>query len=236
MEIDGGMVFLGALALGLATAVAPCPLATNLAALSYISRKVADRRWVLMTGILYTLGRALTYFVLATLLTAGLISLPQLSHALSSYGHLFLGPILTVIGMLLLELIAIPLPQAEARQAQLLADRLGIAGAFALGVLFALAFCPTSAAYFATLISLLAGHSRSSLGAAFLYGLATALPVFAVALVAVYAAKWLGRTFQILALFDRIVRTLTGTVFLFVGVYFILLYNFKLPINIWDLF
>jgi len=235
MEIEGAMVYLSAITLGIATAIAPCPLVTNLAAISYIGRKVADARWVLISGILYALGRAVAYFALTAVITGGLISLPGLSMALSVYGHLLVGPVLVLVGMLLLELVSMPLPQPQGWQAQALADRLGMLGGFGLGVLFALAFCPTSAAYFATLISVLAGHSGGVLGAAFLYGLATALPVLVVALIAVYAAHWLGRTFQVLAVMDRIVRQITGTVLLLLGIYLILLYNFRLPVNIWEL-
>lgn len=222
--------------LGLATAVAPCPLATNIAALSYIGRKVTDRRWVLLSGCLYTLGRSLTYFALAAILVAGLTNLPGLATTLQHYGHLFLGPILILVGMLLLELIKVSLPQANAQQAQGLADGWGLIGAFLLGILFALAFCPTSAAYFGAVVTILSGKSAGALWLALLYGIATGLPVFLFAVFIALGVQWMGKAFQALTVIDRVVRTATGVVFIVIGIYFILLYNFDVPINIFQLF
>lgn len=222
--------------LGLATAVAPCPLATNIAALSYIGRKVTDRRWVLLSGSLYTIGRSLTYFALAAILVAGLTNLPGLATTLQHYGHLFLGPILILVGMLLLELIKVSLPQANAQQAQGLADRWGLIGAFLLGILFALAFCPTSAAYFGAVVTILSGKSAGALWLALLYGIATGLPVFLFAVFIALGVQWMGKAFQALTVIDRVVRTATGVVFIVIGIYFILLYNFDVPINIFQLF
>ncbi|MBC7351911.1 MAG: sulfite exporter TauE/SafE family protein [Thermogutta sp.] len=235
MAVESSVPLVGVTLLGLATAVAPCPLATNIAAVTYIARKLTDRRWVVTSGILYTLGRSVTYAVLAGILSAGLTSLPGLSTSLQKYGHLFLGPLLIVFGMLLLSLISIPLPQAQAGHAQKIADRFGVLGAFLLGVLFALAFCPTSAAYFGTVVTLLATRSVGSLGLAFLYGVATGVPVLVFALLVVFAASWVGRAFAAVTVIDRVVRTVTGIVFLLIGIYFVLLYNFDLPVNIFDI-
>jgi cytochrome c biogenesis protein CcdA len=235
MAIDSSATVVGVTLLGLATAVAPCPLATNIAAVTYIARKLTDRRWVVTSGVLYTLGRSVTYAALAAILSTGLTNLPGLSTGLQKYGHLFLGPILILIGMLLLNLITIPLPQAQAGHAQKIADRFGIFGAFLLGVLFALAFCPTSAAYFGTVVTLLTSHSVGSLGLALLYGVATGVPVLVFALLVVFAASWVGRAFAAINVVDQVVRTLTGIVFILIGIYFILLYNFDLPVNIFDI-
>lgn len=222
--------------LGLATAVAPCPLATNIAALSYIARKVVDRRWVLLSGILYTAGRSLTYFALAAVLVAGLTNLPGLATTLQHYGHLFLGPILILVGMLLLELISLPLPTTQSQQAQSLADRWGLIGAFLLGILFALAFCPTSAAYFGAVVTILSGKSAGALWLALVYGIATGLPVFLFALFIALGVEWMGKAFQTLTVIDRVVRTATGVVFIVIGIYFVLIYDFDVPINVFELF
>lgn len=222
--------------LGLATAVAPCPLATNIAALTYIGRKLTDRRWVLVSGTLYTLGRALTYFVLAAVIVGGLTNLPGLATTLQRYGHICLGPILILVGMLLLQLITVPLPAANAQQAQSLADRWGLLGAFLLGILFTLAFCPTSAAYFAAVLTVLTAHPVGSLWLAFLYGICTALPVFVFALLIALGVQWMGKAFQVLTVIDRVVRIGAGVIFIVIGLYFVLLYDFDLPIDIFQLF
>lgn len=221
--------------LGLATAVAPCPLATNIAALSYIARKVADRRWTILSGVLYTAGRSLSYFVLAAVLSAGLTNLPGLATGLQKYGHLFLGPVLTLIGMLLLGLIQVPLPSAKSERAQAVADHWGLVGAFVLGVLFAMAFCPASAAYFGAVVTVIM-RSSQAVWLAWLYGVATGLPVFVFAVLIALSAQGLGKAFQILTVVDRVVRIAAGVIFLIIGIYFILLYVFELPINVFLLF
>jgi cytochrome c-type biogenesis protein len=65
--------------LGLLTSISPCPLASNIAAISYIGRRVGSPRQVMLSGVLYTLGRSLAYVVLGALLVASVLSVPQLS-------------------------------------------------------------------------------------------------------------------------------------------------------------
>jgi len=68
-------IFLGllsALWLGIMTSISPCPLATNIAAASFIGRKIGKKRDVLLSGFLYTLGRILTYIVIGVLVVAGM--------------------------------------------------------------------------------------------------------------------------------------------------------------------
>src|SRR5512135_3453937 len=91
--------------LGLLTSISPCPLATNIAAISYIGRRVGSPRQVVLSGVLYTFGRALAYALLGALLVASVLSVPQLSMFLQKYMNKLIGPLLVVVGMLLLELI-----------------------------------------------------------------------------------------------------------------------------------
>lgn len=46
-----------AIILGLMTAMSPCPLATNISAIGFISRDIDNRRRVFNNGMIYTLGR-----------------------------------------------------------------------------------------------------------------------------------------------------------------------------------
>ena len=94
-----------ALWLGILTSISPCPLATNIAAISYIGRRVGSSRQVFLTGLLYTLGRTLAYLGLAAVLVASVLSVPQVSLFLQKYMHLILGPILIIVGMFLLGLV-----------------------------------------------------------------------------------------------------------------------------------
>jgi sulfite exporter TauE/SafE len=98
---------LSSLWLGILTSISPCPLATNIAAISFIDRRIGRTRVVFLTGLVYTLGRMLTYAALGILLVAGTLSIPQVSHILQKYINKILGPILILVGMILLELIQI---------------------------------------------------------------------------------------------------------------------------------
>lgn len=227
---------LGAFGLGLATALAPCPMATNVAAISYIGRKVESSRAVLLSGVLYTLGRTFCYALLAAILTAGLASLPGLSLFLRQYGDLFLGPLMILVGMVLVGLIRVKLPEtASGSRAQQLADKLGIYAAFPLGIVFALAFCPTSAAYFGGVIALVSKSGGSALLLSALYGVGTGLPVLFFAFLIAYSAQKLGQAFNILSKVELGIRYGGGALFIAIGVYFVLLFNFGLPISFWQL-
>ena len=210
-----------ALWLGVLTSISPCPLATNIAAISYISRRADQTRLALLSGVLYTVGRTLTYVVLGVLLTASLLSVPEVSHWLQRSMNRLLGPLLIVVGMFLLELLKLPSGRgsrwAEALRAR--AEGMGVWGAGLLGILFALTFCPLSAAlFFGSLIPLSLSTGSVVLLPA-LYGIGTAVPVFAFALVISLGATGLGRAFSRVSAFDKWARLITGVVFILVGLY-----------------
>ena len=88
-----------ALLLGLLTAISPCPLATNIAAVSYIGKDVADRRRVFAKGLMYTLGRTVSYTVLGVVLILILhrgLSVFHLQKFFSGTGEKVIGPLLIV--------------------------------------------------------------------------------------------------------------------------------------------
>ena len=145
-----------ALWLGVLTSISPCPLATNIAAISYIGRRVGSARSIFLTGLLYTLGRTLAYLGLAIVLVASVLSVPQIAMFLQKYMHLVLGPILIVVGMFLMGLIELSLGgKGMSESLQKRVDAMGAWGALLLGIIFALTFCPTSAAlFFGSLIPL----------------------------------------------------------------------------------
>ena len=153
-----------ALYLGVLTSISPCPLATNIAAISYVGRKVGDSRWVMAAGLLYTLGRCLLYLGLAVLLVTTAMSVPAVSLFLQKYVHVVLGPIFLLLGLFLVGLITFSgggASMSEGMQKRI--DAMGIWGAFLLGVLFAVAFCPTSAAWFFGLMALLLGSEAGAI-------------------------------------------------------------------------
>ncbi|MHC4346010.1 MAG: aromatic aminobenezylarsenical efflux permease ArsG family transporter [Planctomycetota bacterium] len=223
-------LLLGALSavwLGILTSVSPCPLATNIAAISFISRRFSRTRIVFLTGLLYTLGRIFAYVVVAVLIVSSLLSVPQLSYFLQKYANKLLGPVLIVVGMILLELIRFNLPGfGVSGKMQKRVEACGIWGAALLGILFALSFCPISAALFFGSLIPLALKYRSGVTLPALYGLGTGLPVFLFALILAFASKSTASAFNKLKQFELWVRRATGAIFVVIGIYYCLAYIF----------
>ncbi len=211
--------------LGVLTAISPCPLATNIAAISYVGKRVDRPLLVLLSGLLYTVGRTLSYFLVAVLILRSLSAVPAVSMFLQGNMNRLLGPVLLVVGLLLLD--AIPWPWTgggwgASNKLRDRADRLGLWGAALLGFVFALAFCPVSAAlFFGSLLPLAVRHESTLLMPA-LYGVGTALPVVAFAVILAFAANRLSRAFNALSVIERWMRRLTAAVFIGVGGYYIL--------------
>ncbi|MHC4957740.1 MAG: aromatic aminobenezylarsenical efflux permease ArsG family transporter [Planctomycetota bacterium] len=228
MSIELMLAAGSALWVGLLTAISPCPLATNVAAISFIGRGVARPSAVVVTGVLYALGRSLVYVVLAVLLVSSLLSAPAVAHALERWVNRLIGPLLVVVGMFLLGLI-----RWTGRGSSLgarVGERVkgwGALGGLALGVLFALSFCPVSAAlYFGTLIPL-AVKSDSRVLLPLVYGAGTALPVLAFAVVIALGTNALGRAYERVAHVERWARRITGGVFVLAGTYLTLVYVYR---------
>ncbi len=214
-----------ALWLGILTSISPCPLATNIAAISFIGRRVSSPRQVLLSGLLYTAGRTLAYVAIAALIVGGLLYKAQVAAALSRYMNRFLGPILILVGIVLLGLVQLSFRGfAPGEGTQRRVEAMGVWGAGLLGVLFAVAFCPVSAALFFGSLLGLALQSQSSVLLPTLFGLGTALPVVAVALVLAFSAQSVGKVFQRLTQFERWARWATGALFVLIGGYFCLAY------------
>lgn len=238
-----------ALYLGVLTSISPCPLATNIAAISYVGRRVGSSRAVLGAGVLYTLGRCLLYLSLAVLLASTALSVPAVSLFLQTYMQLVLGPVFLLLGMLLVGLITTSLGGAVMTEGlQKRIDAMGLWGALLLGILFAVSFCPTSAVWFFGLLALLMGAESRAVTAGLakigialpdaslpggtlvlpvVYGIGTAIPVLLVAFVLAYSARSVGKTFNALAKIEWWARQVTGWIFVGLGVYFSLKYVFE---------
>jgi cytochrome c biogenesis protein CcdA len=220
-----------AFSLGILTSISPCPLATNIAAVSYIGRRLGSPRQVLLSGILYTLGRTAAYLALGVLIAASILSMPAVSHALDKYMNRALGPILVVAGMFLLGLLGFSAPgPAMSAGVQKRVESGGLWGAALLGMLFALSFCPVSAAlFFGSLVPLAVAH-RSVFAIPAIYGVATGLPALVFAVLLATGAKRAGAAFNRLAAIERWARRVTGAVFVVVGILYSLTYIFGLPV------
>jgi len=224
-------VFLGAASafwLGILTSISPCPLATNIAAVSFIGKQFTSAPRVALSGLFYVLGRMLAYLGLGSALVAGLLSAPQLSVFLQRYMNRILGPILILVGMVLLELLRFSLPGgAVGQRMQERAGKGGMWGAGFLGIVFALSFCPVSAAlFFGSLIPLSVKHG-SAVVYPLLFGVGTGLPVIVFAMMIALGAKSIGTLFLKLTRVELWARRITGAIFVAVGIYHVLVYIFE---------
>jgi cytochrome c-type biogenesis protein len=230
--MDGIFLAIGsALWLGILTSISPCPLATNIAAITYIGKKVSSPRLVVLSGLLYTIGRMLAYLALGILLVASVLSIPDLSLFLQKYMNKFLGLILIVVGVFLLELISLNMTGGGlSDKMQNRVEKMGIWGAGLLGVIFALSFCPVSAAlFFGSLIPLSVTHN-SSLLLPSIYGIGTALPVIVFAFLIGFSTRLVSKLFNQISKVEFWARRITGVIFILVGIYYILIYIFKIPL------
>ncbi len=216
---------LAALWLGVLTSVSPCPLATNVAAVGFIARHIESVPRVLLSGFLYTLGRLSAYVALGAALTLGLTSRLALSEFLQNRMNEFLGPLLILGGMLVLGLIDIPFPALKAKVKE---DKITPLGSWVLGVLFALSFCPVSAAFFFASLVPLAVKYREPWFLPAVYGVGTALPVFVFAVAAAIGAGATARMFAAVTSFSKWAKVVTGVLLIGVGVYYCLAYVFEL--------
>jgi len=213
--------------LGILTSISPCPLATNIAAISFVGRRVGSPARVLLTGLLYTAGRTLTYLVIGVLLVSSLLSAPYLSHALQKYMNQALGPILILAGMVLVGLIQVNFSgSGVSAKMQRRVEALGMSGALLLGVVFALSFCPVSAALFFGSLIPVALRCESGVVLPSAYGVATALPVVAFAVLIALGARRLSEAYNILVPFEKWARNVTGVIFILVGIYYCLAHIF----------
>ncbi len=224
------LAFLGtALWLGILTSVSPCPLATNVAAMGFIGRRTDSARGALWTGLLYTAGRALAYSVLGVVLINGVMAVPAVSAWLQENMIRLLGPVLIVTGLVLLEWLALPRGGGGrfSDWVQRRASAMGLGAAFFLGVMFALAFCPVSAALFFGSLLPVCLQAGSGFWLPLVYGIGTALPVLAFGLVLAFAAGRVGQAFDRVTSIEAWARRVTGMVFLGVGAYFTLAYSLR---------
>ncbi len=214
--------------LGVLTSVSPCPLATNIAAASFISRRITQRNTVFLSGILYTLGRSLTYIVLGILIVKTLVDVPVLSDFLQRYVNKILGIVLILVGMVLLDLlrIPVPIPSVSENVAKKLAEK-GTFGSLPLGILFALAFCPVSAALFFGGLIPIAVKAQSGIGLPLIYGIGTGLPVLLFAFLMAAGTGYINNLYYRITRIEFYTKKVTGIIFILVGVYYALAYIFE---------
>lgn len=215
--------------LGILTSISPCPLATNIAAISFISHRITRKNIVFLSGILYTVGRSITYIVLGFLIVETLVNIPVLSNFLQRYINKILGIVLIIVGMVLLDLLKINLPSLSVSEKT--ANKLlngGFLGSLFLGILFALAFCPVSAALFFGGLIPLSIKANSGLTLPLIYGIGTGLPVLLFAVLVSTGIGYINNIYSRVTQMEFYTKRVTGIILILVGIYYILSYIFEI--------
>ncbi len=212
---------LTALWFGILTSISPCPLATNIAAISFIGKKVESAPNVLLSGLFYTLGRMAAYLGIAAIVVTSLLSVPEVARFLQQYLNIILGPLLIVVGIFLLGIIKLNIGSGVtfSQKFQDSVQNKGLLGAALLGFVFALSFCPVSAGlFFGSLIPLSVKY-ESAVFLPLIFGIGTALPVIFFAFLIGFSANYLGKIYNSLSKFEYWARRITGIIFILIGLY-----------------
>ena len=214
--------WLSAMMLGLLTAISPCPLATNITAIGFISKEIENRNRVFLNGLLYTLGRAITYTGIALIIYLGADQF-KLSGFFQHYGEKFIGPLLIIIGLFMLDVLKIKFPGISR-----LTDKMqnktswGYFDAILLGLVFALAFCPYSGVLYFGMLVPMTVSSASGLYLPIVFAIATGIPVIIFAWVLAYTVSGIGNVYLKVKSFERWFRRIIAVLFILVGIYYII--------------
>ena len=221
---------LAAMALGLLTAIAPCPLATNITATAYIAKSITNRNKVVLSGLLYTLGRVISYTLIAAIIYFG-ASKFQVAKIFQGNGEKYLGFVLVFIGLIMLNVIKFNFIKGGSftdKLSEKFKDK-GMLGSFLLGALFALAFCPYSGAlYFGMLIPMTIAADAGML-LPVIFSLGTGLPVILFAFVIAYSVQKIGAYFKAITKVEKVMRIIAGITFIVTGLYYINIYLEIIP-------
>jgi cytochrome c biogenesis protein CcdA len=220
---NSSLPLLSAFLLGLLTAISPCPLATNITAIGFISKDMENRKRVFINGLVYTLGRAISYTLLAVIIYIGADQI-KISYWFQMYGEKVIGPLLIIIGFFMLNIIRIRIPGFSS-----LGNRYREKGTrsyldvLLLGIIFALAFCPYSGVlYFGMLIPMTISSS-SGLYLPVVFAVATGIPVIIFAWLLAYTVSGVGKLYNNLRTFEKWFRYVIAVLFILVGIYYIFL-------------
>jgi len=219
------ITLLSAFLLGLITAISPCPLATNITATAYISKNIQNPKKVFWSGVIYTLGRATSYSVIGLILFFG-ASKFQVAKLFSQYGERLLGPILLIVGLIMLNVIKLNFlgkSNFQEKFSERFKDK-GYLGSYLLGVIFALAFCPYSGALFFGVLVPMTIADASGLYLPLVFAVGTGLPVIFFAYILAFSVGKMSSYFNKVQRFEKIMRYVIGGVFIIVGLYYIIMF------------
>ena len=215
--------------LGLLTAISPCPLATNIAAIGFISKDIENRQRIFLNGMLYTLGRVIAYTLLGIILISILkegASVFGIQKAVGKWGELLLGPLLLIIGLFMLFGSRLNLPKFgfDGKGAGL--AKKGGWGAFLLGVLFAMAFCPSSGVFYFGMLIPMSVTATAGWLLPILFAVATALPVLVVAWILAFSVEKVGEFYGKMQSIQKWLNIIVGALFVIIGIYYCIIMYF----------
>ncbi|MCX6819583.1 MAG: aromatic aminobenezylarsenical efflux permease ArsG family transporter [Candidatus Aenigmarchaeota archaeon] len=225
MEAMGTSDFslIAAFFIGLMVAISPCPLATNITAIAYISKKINNGRTTLITSFVYTLGRMFTYVSMASLIVYIGVNIQASSLFLQSYGEKILGPLLVFVGLVMLDIIKLPTFKGGSKFEKVkekLSEK-GYLGSFLLGIVFALTFCPISGVLFFGMLIPLSLKFSDGLLIPSVFAFATGLPVIIFSLILVYSVSKIGKIMHKMQIIEKYIRHIAAVVFILIGLYYI---------------
>lgn len=222
---NNNIPILSAFVLGLMTAISPCPLATNITATAFISKNISSKKKVFLSGILYSLGRAFSYTTLGIILFFG-ASKFHIARFFSQNGEKYLGPLLIIIGLIMLNVIRLNF-FGKSNFTEKLSEKFqdkGLLGAFLIGAVFALAFCPYSGAlYFGMLIPMTIS-SFDGLYLPVIFAFGTGLPVLLFTYLLAFTASSVGTFYTRITKIEKVMRTIAGIVFILTGIYYMFIF------------
>lgn len=211
------------------TAISPCPLATNISAIGFISRDLKDSKRVFINGLVYTLGRVISYTGLALIIFFG-ASKMNVSMLFQGWGEKLLGPVMILIGLFMLDLIKIKFPGLSG-----LTNKIGESSkgsywsTLLLGMVFALAFCPYSGVLYFVMLIPISVASASGLYLPVLFAIATGLPVLIFAWLLAYAVGNVGKLYNRIKTFELWFRRVVSIIFIAVGLYYVIIFFIPAP-------
>ena len=216
---------LATFALGLLTAIAPCPLATNITATAFIAKTINNKKKVVLSGLLYTLGRMFSYTLIGALIYFG-ASKFQVAKLFQGNGEKYIGYVLIIIGLIMLDVIKLNFIKGF-NFTEKLSEKFktkGLLGSFLLGALFAMAFCPYSGALFFAMLIPMTLASSEGLLLPIVFSIGTGLPVIFFAFVIAFSMEKLGNYFKTITKIEKVMRIIAALTFIITGLYYINIY------------
>lgn len=217
---------LSAFILGIMTAISPCPLATNITATAFISKNISSKRKVFLSGLVYSLGRGFSYTAIGFVLYFG-ASKFHIARFFNQNGEKYLGPLLILIGLIMLNIIKLNFLgklNFQERLSEKFKDK-GLLGSFLIGVVFALAFCPYSGALFFGMLIPMTITSTSGLYLPIIFAFGTGLPVILFTYLLAFTAGKVGVFYNRITKIEKGMRTVAGIVFIVTGLYYISIFT-----------